>query len=564
MRHSGRLIVGLFFAAVVSVPPSAPAQIRAAGDTDPLGRVLAKVVAGITEPGALSRPIANLRIVITAENGDTVSIRTDDAGIATAWLRPGTYRFMTTEPTTWQGRSFSWDITVAIAPGTGAIRFSQTTATAAAGVAPSAAVPPAAVVVPAAVDTGTIGHSLVQAAEMRLRVFVDCEVQGCDLDYFRTEIPFVDYMRDRKDASMHVLVTSQSTAGGGTAYTLNFIGLRELAALADTLHYHSAQSSTDDQKRRGLAGMIKLGLVRYVARTSGAPQLDVTYKPVTAVASGVVPARDPWNLWVFRINANGNFSGEESQHFTYLRGSTSANRTTEAWKLRVSVQGDYNEGKFTFSDGSKFANYSHSYSATHLLVKSLGPHFSAGERVSASASTYLNQKLFLRFAPTVEYNIFPYSESTRRQLSFQYAIGLNSFTYEDTTIFDKLSEVRPDQSITVSLDLKQPWGSVSTSLEGAAYLDDFSKRRAVLFNSLSVRLFKGFNFNMYLGVSLLRDQLYLAKGELSDEDILVRRRQLASSYSYFGGIGLSYTFGSIFNNVVNPRFEGASGGTFFF
>jgi hypothetical protein len=230
----------------------------------------------------------------------------------------------------------------------------------------------------------------------------------------------------------------------------------------------------------------------------------------------------------------------------------------------VSVQGDYNESKFTFSDGSKFANYTHSYSATHLLVKSLGPHFSAGERASASASTFLNQKLFLRFAPTVEYDIFPYSESTRRQLSFQYAVGVNSFSYEDTTIFDKLSEVRPDQSLTVSLDLKQPWGSVSTSLEGAAYLDDFSKRRAVLFNSLSVRLFKGFNVNMYLGVSLLRDQLYLAKGELSDEDILVRRRQLASSYSFFGGIGLSYTFGSIFNNVVNPRFEGASGGTFFF
>jgi len=105
---------------------------------------------------------------------------------------------------------------------------------------------------------------------------------------------------------------------------------------------------------------------------------------------------------------------------------------------------------------------------------------------------------------------------------------------------------------------------VSSSLEGAAYIDDFSKRRAVLFNALNVRLFKGFNLNMFVSASLVRDQLYLAKGELSDEDILVRRRQLASSFSYFGGIGVSYTFGSIFNNVVNPRFEGASGGTFFF
>ncbi|MFN2603173.1 MAG: hypothetical protein ABR582_10510 [Gemmatimonadaceae bacterium] len=402
-----------------------------------------------------------------------------------------------------------------------------------------------------------------ESTSHRLRVFIDCPTGGCDMDFFKTEIPFVDYMRDRKDASLHVLVTTQSTGGGGTAYTLNFIGLRELSSLADTLHYQLAQSATDDQRRRGLANMIKLGLVRYITRISANPQLEVTYKPAVAQAS-TAPTRDPWNLWVFQINANGNFSGEESQHFTNLRGSTNANRTSEAWKVRFSVYGDYNESKFTFSDGSKFASYTHSYSASNLLAKSLGSHFSVGERATASASTFLNEKLYLRFAPVVEYDIFPYSESTRRLFTIQYAIGINSFRYEDTTIFEKIEEVRPDQTITMSLDLKQPWGTVSTSLEGAAYLDDFTKRRANLFNSLSVRLFKGFNLNGYLGVSLLRDQIYLAKGELSDEDILVRQRQLASSYSYFAGIGLSYTFGSIFNNVVNPRFEGASGGTIIF
>jgi len=52
--------------------------------------------------------------------------------------------------------------------------------------------------------------------------------------------------------------------------------------------------------------------------------------------------------------------------------------------------------------------------------------------------------------------------------------------------------------------------------------------------------------------------------EATDQEILVRQRQLATSYRYGVSVGLSYTFGSIFNNVVNPRFEGASGGTFFF
>jgi len=561
MHQRGLLLIGLFFAALGAASHSAAAQIRAAGDTDPTGRVLVKVVAGMTEPGTLSRPVSNLRISVIAENGDTVAIVTDDAGIATAWVRPGTYRFMTTHTITWQGKPYTWDVTVPIAPGTGVIRFSQATATAPPSDRPVA---PAPVTSPAADSSRRARQN--PSGPPRLRVFADCQANGCDFDYFRTEIPFVDYVRSRQDASIHILITADETGGGGSAYTLTFIGLRELAGKADTLHFTAAPSTTDDDKRKGLARTIKLGLIRYVARTPLADQLQITYQPAAVGLSAPIlsAANDPWNLWVFSVNLNGNFNGEESQHSMYLRGSTSANRISASWKSRLSGYVNYDESRYKFSDGSKFGSFHRSYGASQLLVKSVGPHWSVGERVSASSSSYLNQKLFLSFAPTIEYNFFPYSESTRRLLTLQYAVAVNSFRYEDTTIFDKLSEVRPHNSLTASLALRQPWGTVSTSLEGGAYLDDFSKQSAVLFNSLDVRLFKGFSVNMYLGVSLLRDQLYLAKGELSDEDILVRRRQLASSYSYFGGIGISYSFGSIFNNVVNPRFEGLGGSTIFF
>lgn len=403
------------------------------------------------------------------------------------------------------------------------------------------------------------------AARGPLRVFIDCNVEGCDFDFFRTEIPFVDYVRDRQDAALHVLVTNQSTGGGGLAYVVHFIGLRELAGIGDTLSYVSPNSATPDDRRRGLVSTMKLGLVRYVARTGGGARLRISDQGVAPAAPGTAAAkRNPWNLWVFSVGANGNFNGEESFHSTSLRTSTSANRTTEAFKIRVTVNGNYNENKFKFSDGSRFASYSHSYGASELAVKSLGPHWSAGQRVSMNSSTFLNQKLTFRAAPAVEYNVFPYSESTRRQLTAQYALGLNAFRYEDTTIFNKISELRPDQTLTLSLGLKQPWGSVNTSLEGASYLDDFSKNRTELFNSLDLRLFKGFSVNMFVSASRVRDQLYLARGESSDNDVLVRQRQLATSYSYFAGVGLSYTFGSVLNNVVNPRFEGASGGMVFF
>ncbi|MEP6509008.1 MAG: hypothetical protein ABJC63_12360 [Gemmatimonadales bacterium] len=548
MRHYRSLIMGAGL--LIFATPNLPAQIRNPGDLDPSGRVLAKIKVAMTEVSGFSHPVASLVIVIIAETGDQTSVRTDDAGIATAWLAPGTYQFRTPEPLSWNGVAYTWELTTAIQPGTAMIRFTpvnaQTTAPPAGAAAPS---PPIVAGLPAP-----------SMESQKLRVFTDCLAEGCDLNYFRTVISFVDYMRDRADASLHILVTGEGTGGGGTTYTIDFIGLRDLAGLRDTLRYVAPQSASSDDKRTGLARAIKFGLARYVSRSSAADQLEINFAPRAAAAVVRGPVRDPWNLWVFQMNANANLSGEKSQSFTSLRGSINANRTSEAWKFLIGGTGGYNESKFTFSDGSKFNSYTHSYGGSQILVKSLGSHWSAGERSTLRSSTYVNQKLFTRFAPAIEFNVFPYSESTHRQLTFQYSVGVSSFRYQDTTIFNKISEVRPDNSLVAALDFKEPWGSVSLSLDGASYLDDMRKHRAVLDNSFDVRVFKGFSVNFYAEASLLRDQLYIAKGTLSDADILVRKRQLASTFSYYLGIGLSYTFGSIFNNIVNPRFNLAGGG----
>ena len=80
-----------------------------------------------------------------------------------------------------------------------------------------------------------------------------------------------------------------------------------------------------------------------------------------------------------------------------------------------------------------------------------------------------------------------------------------------------------------------------------------------LSGGFNVRLFKGFSVNVHGNYSWIRDQLHLEAGNLSDEQILLRQRQLATSYRWFTSFGISYRFGSIFNNVVNPRF-GSGGG----
>ena len=56
-----------------------------------------------------------------------------------------------------------------------------------------------------------------QADEQPVRVFLDCQgraLSGCDFDLVRREIAWVDWVRNREDADVHLLVTSTRTGAG--------------------------------------------------------------------------------------------------------------------------------------------------------------------------------------------------------------------------------------------------------------------------------------------------------------------------------------------------------------
>ena len=388
-----------------------------------------------------------------------------------------------------------------------------------------------------------------------VKVFVDCVNVSCDFDFFRTEITFVDYVRDRKQADVHVLITGEETGGGGENYTLSFIGLGRFAGVDHLLHYVSRVTNTSDETRRGLANTIKLGLVHYVAQTSVAPELQITRTPPKSGASSTAPAHDPWDFWYLSTNISLYSSGEQSTTSTEVYGSLVASRVTDAWKIKLSGALDWSRSRYTFSDGTDFVNISRSYDATAYAVKSLSPHWSAGARTQASRSTYYNRRLQLTVSPAVEYNVFPYSESTRRQFTFNYGVGLTYLRYDEPTIFDKMKETLPLQSFMMASTFKQPWGSWYTSFEARQYLNDWSKNRLILWNNLNLRVFKGFSVRLSGDIERVHDQIYLPLGTATPEEILVRRSQLATSYSYYLSFGVSYSFGSIHNNIVNTRFD---------
>ena len=400
-----------------------------------------------------------------------------------------------------------------------------------------------------------------EAKNGALRVFLDCRAR-CDFDYLRTEIAFINYVRDRKDAELHVLVTTVRTGGGGSEYTLTFIGLERFEGQDDSLTYVSGPTDTDDQERRGFTQMLKLGLMRYVARTPLAPEIQISQRrPDTGrpATSGATAAEDPWNFWIFRASTNGNYFSEERTQRGSLRGSFSANRTTEALKISVNANGNYNESRYDLSDEGEepdiYVNITRDYSVGSQVVKSLSGHWSAAARGSVSSSTFTNLDRAIRFWGGLEYNVFPYTESTRREFTFQYTVGPNWLRYNEPTIFEKTGETLYSHQLIVSLSLRQPWGTGFVNGEVIQYLHDLSKNRLELGGRVEVRLFRGFTFNVGGDVSRIRDQLYLPAGEATPEEILVLRRQLATGHRYTLNWGVSYTFGSIYNNVVNPRFD---------
>ena len=139
-----------------------------------------------------------------------------------------------------------------------------------------------------------------------------------------------------------------------------------------------ARSAHSRRRQPSPSTSIAAALVRYLARTSSAQRPAVTYTPAKSTDSSVATAtRDPWNAWVFSVSANGNGNREENYSSLHVNARVAANRVTDAWKRR----------------------------------------------------RHLNQRASTRLTPAVEYDLFPYKESTRRQLRCQYGVGIRGFNY---------------------------------------------------------------------------------------------------------------------------------------
>ena len=382
------------------------------------------------------------------------------------------------------------------------------------------------------------------------KVFVDCDF--CDETYIRRQLDFANHVRDQDDADIYILITSQSTGSGGRAYKLLFEGKNDFNGIAHTLEHTARQDETDDERRAGRMRVMKMGLMPYMAKAGKTADFNIDYEAASSTGQIGLGQDDPWNNWVFNISVGGGYEGEEREEEIEFDGGFRVQRVTEAFKVVADLDVEIEQENFDSGEETIRSRVSE-VDADVFLVKSINDHWSYGVVTGFRAATFTNIKGRVDINPAVEYNVYPWEESDRRSITFAYFPGIQRVVYNVETLFGKTSETIFRHTLRAQMDFEQPWGEVFAQLEGSHLLNDFSKNRLELFSFVDVRVARGVSVFLRGSVEIIHDQLFLPKGDASLEEVLLRQRQLATDFEVSAAIGLRFTFGSTYNNVVNPR-----------
>jgi hypothetical protein len=287
----------------------------------------------------------------------------------------------------------------------------------------------------------------------------------------------------------------------------------------------------------------------------GVPQgLSVDVEKGDRPSSAAAATGDPWDSWVFSLQGSASFEGEESSRQSNISGMVGADRITPEWKLTFGLELDHESERFDLDEDDPVEVERRERNFRWLAVKGLGEHWSVGAEGEIESSTFDNTQLAMSAAPAIEFNVFPYSAYTRRQLRILYAAGVRDVRYYEETLFGRTAETRPLHELSVTFDQRERWGSVEARVEGSQYLHDLSRSRIEADAEVSWRIAGGLSISGEAQASRIQDQLSLPRRGATPEEILLRLRQLQSGYEYDFSVSLTYTFGSIFSSIVNPRF----------
>lgn len=380
----------------------------------------------------------------------------------------------------------------------------------------------------------------------KVKVYLNCP---CDDDFIKQNTLLFDYVRDRTLSDIEVFVFEITNAGGGRNYSFEYKGKNDFQNMNNQISIDIPSNLTFVEAREQLLKTFKLGMVYFLQNTPFNNQLEVTF---LNEKYDLKESLDQWKNWVFEVSGSFNFENEKSIKEEEYNLGLEVDRVTEMWRIRSDF-GISRSVKFFSGDNQNYNSKRQSTSFSGSVVKSLSNHFSTGIFGSYLNDTFRNYKSFLNFSPALEYNFIPYSEVLTREITLAYKVGYNFYEYFEKTIYGFLDQKMFNQSLTLNLRYREKWGSIYSYLVASQFLDQPDQNRLTLNNYINLRIIRGLSLRISGNFQLIRDQINLPQGEASIEDLLLRQRQISTNFQNRISLGLSYTFGSIFNNIVNTR-----------
>ncbi len=381
-----------------------------------------------------------------------------------------------------------------------------------------------------------------------LMVNLDCNF--CDHDYIRQEIDYVDYVRDQGDADVHIFFVRNSTGSGGRAYEISFFGKNDFEDSFYKLNLTTSTLDSPDEIRVKIKKTIEAGLVPFLYNSKSGYDISVSSErlPINENEQDNL-VKDPWNYWVFEISAAADFDWESQEKNAEYEYKLEADRITDKYRFSHDL---YSETKNKTIQDTINIKVTRSYYSGRL-IKSLSEHWSAGVFTRLESNSFRNIDLKSQSTLAFEYNIFPWSELSKKQFTINYHVGYLYQKYTALTIYDKNEDLIPLHSIRAEVRFNQPWGTIFNRIGYSQFISNAERKNLDWEFNVNVRLFKGLSTRVSGGYEIVRDQINLAKGETTFEDIITKQREVATAFDAYFRVGFSYTFGSIFNNMVNQR-----------
>lgn len=401
----------------------------------------------------------------------------------------------------------------------------------------------------------------MEETEETISVFLDC--RGCDSNFIITEIPFVNFVRDQGLADIHLLILRQGAANGAQ-FLIDFIDQRDPKNRITKLQFDSYDYQTEEEVRNGLVTTIELGLIPFLINKKVISKLSVDYEIPEKNDNGNFEKNDQWNNWIFEIGANGNTNGQANQLRYNFSADAEATRITNEWKLVFNLWGNFNRrvvdevetvingsDTSTVKTSSTFDRSNRNYFG--LVAKTIDDHWSVGFYTRYRSDTFVNIDNQIGITPAIEYSLFPYEEFTRREVTMRFGVVASYYNYAESTFRLKDEEYLFRPEIDLTADFTQPWGRFRAGIEAGAFLNDMSLNRFEFDSRVNLRISKYLSVFMDGRYSIIGDQISLPAGDLTAEDLLAGIRQQPTSFQYRGSFGFEVQFGSIYNNIVNPR-----------